>query len=173
MDPSYGGAYTNFHGLVPRISEAAPYMREALAVGRRGGTKDFVARYVPLCHFPDDLEQISTAFGSDVARTVTETWRAGVRLYAPSNALVADDGPTGLLVGTVVDAPQGARRVAGAIYRGLFEDLGNVGGGVIPNDSYNFSGLILNCRESYRISSAFNRSTIACAASAFSNGMNV
>ena len=80
----------------------------------------------------DDLEQISTAFGSEVARAVTETWRAGVRLYAPSNALVADDGPTGLLVGTIVDSPQAARRVAGAIYRGLFEDLGNVGGGVIP-----------------------------------------
>ncbi|WP_457101731.1 hypothetical protein [Microbacterium sp. P5_E9] len=80
----------------------------------------------------DDLEQISTAFGSEVARAVTETWRTGVRTYAPSNALVAEDGPTGLLVGTVVEAPQGARRVAGEIYRGLFEDLGNVGGGVIP-----------------------------------------
>ncbi len=32
----------------------------------------------------------------------------------------------------LVDSPQHARRVAGAIYRGLFEDLGRVGGGVIP-----------------------------------------
>lgn len=59
VDPTYGGAYTNFSGLVPRISDAAPYMREALEVGRRGGTRDFVARYVPLCHFPDHLDQIS------------------------------------------------------------------------------------------------------------------
>lgn len=59
VDPTYGGAYTNFDGLVPRISEAAPFMREALDVGRAGGTRDFVARYVPLCHFPDHLDQIS------------------------------------------------------------------------------------------------------------------
>ena len=59
VDPTYGGAYTNFDGLVPRISEAAPYMRAALDVGRAGGTRDFVARYVPLCHFPDHLDQIS------------------------------------------------------------------------------------------------------------------
>jgi MoaA/NifB/PqqE/SkfB family radical SAM enzyme len=59
VDPTYGGAYTNFNGLVPRISEAAPYIRETLDIGRKGGTRDFVARYVPLCHFPDHLDQIS------------------------------------------------------------------------------------------------------------------
>jgi len=80
----------------------------------------------------DDLEQISTAFGGDVARAVSETWRAGVRLHAPSNALVADDGPSGLLVGALADSPRDARRIAGSIYRGLFDDLGRVGGGVIP-----------------------------------------
>lgn len=80
----------------------------------------------------EDLEQISTAFGSEVARAVAETWRRGVRLHAPSNALVADDGPKGLLVAVLVPSPQEARRVSGAIYRGLFEDLGRVGGGVIP-----------------------------------------
>lgn len=80
----------------------------------------------------EDLEQISTAFGSEVARTVAEAWRNGVRRHAPSNAFVADDGPTGLLVGVLIDSPRAARRQAGAIYRGLFEDLGRVGGGVIP-----------------------------------------
>lgn len=80
----------------------------------------------------EDLEQISTAFGTEVARTVTETWRKGVRRYAPSNALVADDGSMGLLVSVLVESPLHARRVAGVIYRGLFEDLGRVGGGVIP-----------------------------------------
>ncbi len=80
----------------------------------------------------EDLEQISTAFGSEVARTITDTWRTGVRRHAPADALVADDGPTGLLVGVIVDSPPHARRVAAAIYRGLFEDLGQVGGGVIP-----------------------------------------
>lgn len=80
----------------------------------------------------EDLDQISTAFGSEVARAVTETWRSGVRRHAPSNALVAEDGPTGLCVGVLVDSPAEARRQAGVIYRGLFDDLGKVGGGVIP-----------------------------------------
>lgn len=80
----------------------------------------------------DDLEQISTAFGSEVGGAVTETWRLGVRRHAPSNALVAEDGPMGLMVGALVDSPQEARRQAGAIYRGLFDDLGKVGGGIIP-----------------------------------------
>ncbi|GAB2838546.1 hypothetical protein ACFQ0P_13135 [Microbacterium insulae] len=80
----------------------------------------------------EDLEQISTAFGSEVARAVTETWRTGVRRHAPSNALVGEDGPTGLCVGILVESPSEARRQAGVIYRGLFDDLGKVGGGVIP-----------------------------------------
>ncbi|MFE7844701.1 hypothetical protein ACFUTX_05815 [Microbacterium sp. NPDC057407] len=80
----------------------------------------------------DDLDQISTAFGSEVARSVTETWRTGVRRHAPADALVAEDGPNGLFVGVLVDSAADARRQAGAIYRGLFEDLGKVGGGVIP-----------------------------------------
>lgn len=80
----------------------------------------------------DDLEQISTAFGSEVARAVTETWRTGVRRHAPTSALVAEDGPSGLVVGVVVTDAREARRQAGAIYRGLFDDLGKVGGGVIP-----------------------------------------
>ena len=80
----------------------------------------------------DDLDQISTAFGSDVAGAVAGTWRSGVRHHAPTNAVVAQDGPTGLVVGLAVASAQEARRQAGAIYRGLFDDLGKVGGGVIP-----------------------------------------
>lgn len=80
----------------------------------------------------EDLDQISTAFGSEVARAVSETWRTGVRRHAPSNALVGEDDPTGLLVGLLVDSAHEARRQAGLIYRGLFDDLGKVGGGVIP-----------------------------------------
>ena len=72
VDPTYGGAYTNFSGLVPRISEAAPYMRAALDVGRRGGTRDFVARYVPLCHFTDYLDQVSEI--REVATFRTRHW---------------------------------------------------------------------------------------------------
>nr|WP_240949058.1 hypothetical protein [Microbacterium sp. CFH 90308] len=80
----------------------------------------------------EDLEQISTAFGSDVAAALGEAARAGVRRHAPTNALVAEDGATGLLVALAVSSEQEARRQAAAIYRGLFDDLGRVGGGVIP-----------------------------------------
>jgi MoaA/NifB/PqqE/SkfB family radical SAM enzyme len=59
VDPTYGGGYTNFNGLVPKISDAAPYMRETLDIGRKWGTKDWCVRYVPLCHFTDYLDQVS------------------------------------------------------------------------------------------------------------------
>ena len=80
----------------------------------------------------EDLEQISTAFGSEVAGAVTDAWRSSVRRHAPSHALVAEDGANGLLVGARFDSAEAARREAGGIYRGLFDDLGRVGGGVIP-----------------------------------------
>jgi len=59
VDPNYGGAYSNFEGQVPLISEASAAMRETLDIGRAGGTRDWTARYVPLCHFTDYLDQIS------------------------------------------------------------------------------------------------------------------
>lgn len=80
----------------------------------------------------DDLDPISTAFGSEVAGAVAETWRAGVRRHAPANAVVGRDGPTGLALALAVSSAPDARRQAAAVYRGLFDDLGKVGGGVIP-----------------------------------------
>ncbi|MFH1723455.1 MAG: radical SAM protein [Elusimicrobiota bacterium] len=59
VDPNIGGANSDFGGLVPRISEAAPFMRETLDVGRAGGTRHWTARYVPLCRFAGYLDQIS------------------------------------------------------------------------------------------------------------------
>lgn len=80
----------------------------------------------------EDLDQVSTAFGSEVARAVRDTWRAGVRRHAPSEAFVGEDDASGLLVGVRVESPTDARRQAARIYRGVFEDLGAVAGGVIP-----------------------------------------
>ncbi|HNW44785.1 MAG TPA: radical SAM protein [Elusimicrobiales bacterium] len=59
VDPNYGGAKNDFRGIVPRISEAAPFMRRALAAGLRGGMDQWKARYVPLCHFKGYEKQIS------------------------------------------------------------------------------------------------------------------
>ncbi len=80
----------------------------------------------------EDLEQISTAFGSEIARSVRDAWRTGVRRYPPSNAIAGEDGLSGLLVCIIAESPSEARRQAALVYRGVFEDLGAVAGGVIP-----------------------------------------
>ncbi|WES65602.1 hypothetical protein P0L94_05915 [Microbacter sp. GSS18] len=105
----------------------------------------------------DDLEQISTAFGSESARAVGAAWRHGVRRHAPSSAFVGEDGPGGLVVGVLISSPADARRQAAVIYRGVFDDLGAVGHGVIPvlgvgvglSDSagYDADGLVEVARE--------------------------
>jgi hypothetical protein len=80
----------------------------------------------------DDLDQISTAFGSEVARGIVETWRRGVRRHAPAAARVGEDGVNGLVLATVVTSAAEARRVAARIAQGVFEDLRAVPGSVIP-----------------------------------------
>jgi len=72
VDPNYGGAHKAFRRLVPRISEAAPYMRRALAIGRAAGFGEWKVRYVPLCHFTDCLGQISEL--NERALFRTEHW---------------------------------------------------------------------------------------------------
>lgn len=59
VDPTYGGAHSAFKDLVPRISDAAPYVRRCLALGRGRKAKHWAVRYVPLCYFKDYLNQIS------------------------------------------------------------------------------------------------------------------
>lgn len=72
VDPNYGGAKNDFENLVPRISEAAPHMRRALAIGRRAGMDQWKVRYVPLCHFTDCLDQISEL--NEKKLFLTEHW---------------------------------------------------------------------------------------------------
>ena len=125
------------------------YLRDAASVGQDEGivsAESFAAALAGLCRRAeerseliavtavrlDDLDEISTAFGSDVAGAVAEAWRAGVRRHAPTNAVVGQDGATGLVVAQAVGSARDARRSAGEVYRGLFDDLGKVGGGVIP-----------------------------------------
>ncbi len=59
VDCNEGGAYNNFDELVPRISEAAPYIHKCLDIGDRENLKHWHIRYVPLCHFQDYLGRIS------------------------------------------------------------------------------------------------------------------
>ncbi|WP_245570337.1 hypothetical protein [Microbacterium luticocti] len=80
----------------------------------------------------DDLDQISTAFGSEVAHGIVEAWRRGVRRHTPAAARVGEDGTRGLVVATVVLSAAEARRIATTIAQGVFEELRAVPGSVIP-----------------------------------------
>lgn len=116
-DPDGVARQDEFAGLLAALCDRAAARSEAVAV---------TAVRI------DDLEQISSAFGTEVAGAIAEAWRAGVRRHAPANAIVGEDGSSGLVVALAVPSAEDARRRAGAIYRGLFDDLGAVGGGVIP-----------------------------------------
>jgi len=59
VDPTCGGAHDNFDAYVPRISDAAPYIRKCLDIGKKGGAYHWTIRYVPLCYFQEYLDQIS------------------------------------------------------------------------------------------------------------------
>lgn len=70
VDPTYGGAHRSFERFVPRISEAAPWMRACLDVGRAAGIRDWSVRYVPLCHFTGYEDQVSETMERRVFRTI-------------------------------------------------------------------------------------------------------
>ncbi|HRY52545.1 MAG TPA: radical SAM protein [Candidatus Portnoybacteria bacterium] len=59
IDCNEGAAYDNFDEFVPKISVAAPFIRQCLAIGQKGKAPHWHIRYVPLCYFVDYLDQIS------------------------------------------------------------------------------------------------------------------
>lgn len=59
VDCNLGAARVNFHQLVPRISQIAPYIKKALDIGRKNKAGHWHIRYVPLCYFEDYLDQVS------------------------------------------------------------------------------------------------------------------
>ncbi|WEG10197.1 hypothetical protein PU630_06490 [Microbacterium horticulturae] len=80
----------------------------------------------------DDLQRIATAFGTEAAADVARAWRQSVRHHVPAAARVGEDGPSALLVSTVVVSAADARRAAERISQGAFEDLRTVPGAVLP-----------------------------------------
>ncbi len=59
-DPTYGGVHDNFRKLMPRISKAAPFIKECLSLAKtHKELKHWHVRYVPLCYFPGYLDQVS------------------------------------------------------------------------------------------------------------------
>ncbi len=69
VDCNEGGAREHFDELVPRISDAAPYMRRMLALGVENGVQDWTVRYVPLCHFQGYGDYISEVREASLFRT--------------------------------------------------------------------------------------------------------
>lgn len=59
VDPTHGGPKHDFKGLVPRISEAAPYIKTCLDIGKKHKANHWHIRYVPLCHFVGYEAQVS------------------------------------------------------------------------------------------------------------------
>jgi MoaA/NifB/PqqE/SkfB family radical SAM enzyme len=59
VDSNQGGAHDDFKELVPKISQAALYMRKCLNFGRRENLEHWHVRYVPLCYFQGYEKQIS------------------------------------------------------------------------------------------------------------------
>jgi GGDEF domain-containing protein len=70
----------------------------------------------------DDLPQIGMAFGSAAREEVADEWREGVRKYAPPFALVAEGGPTSMLVAFPPSSTGDARRIASRIHRRVVDD---------------------------------------------------
>lgn len=62
VDPTRGGAYDNFAKLVPRLKEAAPYIKECLKFGRKKRFSHWHIRYVPVCLFRGYEDQISELY---------------------------------------------------------------------------------------------------------------
>lgn len=62
-DPTYGGVYNNFTKLMPRISEAAPYIHKCLdLVKGRDDIPHWHIRYVPICYFKGYEDKISELY---------------------------------------------------------------------------------------------------------------
>ena len=61
VDCNEGGALNNFDKLVPKISEAAPYIRKCLDLVdvEKDQKANWDVRYVPLCYFEDYMNQVS------------------------------------------------------------------------------------------------------------------
>lgn len=80
----------------------------------------------------DDLGRIATAFGPAEAEQVAASWRAGVREYAPTAALVGDGESGSLLVAFLTTSFSDVRRMASIMHRRLLDDFGALGVSVVP-----------------------------------------
>ncbi len=132
-----------FAGALADVVERASWRREGIAV--------IVMR-------ADGVEEIGDAFGSDVAETISSACRRAARSYAPAAALVGEDGDGQLVICSLAESTADARRMGGALFRGLIDELmvvdrgrlASVGVGVAltPVLGYDPQSLLAAARES-------------------------
>lgn len=80
----------------------------------------------------EDLGRIATAFGPGEAEAVAAAWRAGVRRYAPTAAIVGEEDRTTVLTAFLTTSFVDVRRTASNMHRRILDDLGRLGLSVIP-----------------------------------------
>lgn len=69
LDPSTGGGNICFDELMPKISEAAPYIRKALEVGKKNKAPHWHIRYFPMCKlsgYEDFISEATSSFSKEV-----------------------------------------------------------------------------------------------------------
>jgi hypothetical protein len=80
----------------------------------------------------DDIGRIATAFGPAEAEQVAATWRAGVRRYSPTAALVGESESGSLLAAFLTTSFADVRRLASIAQRRLLDDFAGLGISAVP-----------------------------------------
>jgi len=88
--PALGGAKKFFYELVPKISEAAPYIKTCLDEGIKRNIKEWNISHVPLCLFIGYEDQINQP---DTIRTKTGLIKAETTYFTDSRAARYDKTP--------------------------------------------------------------------------------
>ena len=80
----------------------------------------------------DDLDLMTTAFGESETESVRAAWNDAVRLHAPTQTWIGDDGTAGIVLCTVVESEDDARRLGAGLYRAIYSEIDGVEASVIP-----------------------------------------
>ncbi|MFL2001547.1 hypothetical protein [Microbacterium sp. A1-JK] len=118
----------------------------------------------------DDLGRIATAFGPAEAEQVAAAWRAGVRQYAPTAAMVGEGESGSLLIAFLTASFSDVRRMASILHRRLLDDFGALGISVVPVVGV---GIALTDRLGYDFAALVNGADQAAARSVTSPDASV
>lgn len=69
LDPTTGGGNINFDELMPKISEAAPFIKQALDIGKKNKVPHWHIRYFPMCEltgYENFISEATSSFSKEV-----------------------------------------------------------------------------------------------------------